>query len=236
MLVIVLNALAIVLGTGIGIGLKKLVREDAVKSILKVLGVLVIIVSLTGILEAMVIVNDGKIDFQFELLLLVTISLGALSGELLKLEDKFLNFQDKIEKKVNTKRNLTKGFFEATLLFCVGALAIVGTFNAATGDPSLIYLKTVLDFVSSILLSATLGIGVVFSSVIVFLYQGIMFVVFYYSGSMLTNEFINVISLVGYVIILCMGINFISGKKIKIMNLLPALLFAIIYYLVFYYD
>ncbi len=233
MLAIFVNALAIVLGTGIGIGLKKVIKEDAVKSILKVLGVLVIIISLTGILEAMVVFIDGKIGFQYELLLLVTISLGALVGELLKLEERFITFQDKISEKVNAKSNLTKGFFEATLLFCVGALAIVGSFNAATGDSSLIYLKTVLDFISSILLSATLGVGVVFSSIIVFLYQGIMFAIFYYSGSMLTSEFINVISLIGYVIIMCMGINFISGKKIKIMNLLPALVFAIIYYLVF---
>lgn len=233
MLAIVLNVLAIVLGTGIGVVLKRIIREDAVKSILKVLGVLVLIISFTGILEAMVVFVDSKIGFQYELLLLVTISLGALVGELLKLEERFNRVQAKIEEKVNTKRNLTKGFFEATLLFCVGALAIVGTFNAATGDPSLIHLKTVLDFISSILLSATLGVGVVFSAVIVFLYQGIMFVVFYYSGSMLTAEFINVISLIGYVIIMCMGINFISGKKIKIMNLLPALVFAVIYYLVF---
>lgn len=233
MLAIVINALAIVLGTGIGVGLRKIIKEDAVKSILKVLGVLVIIISLTGILEAMVVFTDGQIGFQYELLLLVTISLGALVGELLKLEERFITFQEKIEDKVKTKTNLTKGFFEATLLFCVGALAIVGSFNAATGNPSLIYLKTVLDFISSILLSATLGVGVVFSAVIVFLYQGIMFAIFYYSGSMLTAEFISIISLVGYVIIMCMGINFISGKKIKIMNLLPALLFAIIYYLVF---
>ncbi|HHX79219.1 MAG TPA: DUF554 domain-containing protein [Acholeplasmataceae bacterium] len=233
MLAIIINALGIVLGTGIGVGLRKIIKEDAVKSILKVLGVLVIIISLTGILEAMVVFTDGQIGFQYELLLLVTISLGALVGELLKLEERFITFQEKIEDKVKTKTNLTKGFFEATLLFCVGALAIVGSFNAATGNPSLIYLKTVLDFISSILLSATLGVGVVFSAVIVFLYQGIMFAIFYYSGSMLTAEFISIISLVGYVIIMCMGINFISGKKIKIMNLLPALLFAIIYYLVF---
>lgn len=233
MLAIIINALGIVLGTGIGVGLRKIIKEDAVKSILKVLGVLVIIISLTGILEAMLVFTDGQIGFQYELLLLVTISLGALVGELLKLEERFITFQEKIEDKVKTKTNLTKGFFEATLLFCVGALAIVGSFNAATGNPSLIYLKTVLDFISSILLSATLGVGVVFSAVIVFLYQGIMFAIFYYSGSMLTAEFISIISLVGYVIIMCMGINFISGKKIKIMNLLPALLFAIIYYLVF---
>lgn len=233
MLAIFINALAIVIGTGIGLGLKKVIREEAVQSILKVLGVLVIIISLTGILKAMIVIIDDKIQIQYELLLLVSISLGALVGEILKLETRFISFQEKINNKAHTKNNLTKGFFEASLLFCIGALAIVGSFNAATGDPSLIYLKTVLDFVSSILLSATLGLGVIFSSIIVFLYQGIMFVVFYYSGSRFTYEFINVISLVGYVIILCMGINFILGKKIKIMNLLPALLFAIIYYLVF---
>ena len=136
---------------------------------------------------------------------------------------------DKIEKKIN-RGNISEGFVNATLIFCVGSMAIVGSFDAAMGNPNTIYIKTVLDCVTSIVLASTLGFGVALSSLSILIYQGALTICFYFIGSKFPSDLLNLFNCVGYVMIATIGINFVIKDKVKVANMLPSLIITILIY------
>jgi len=163
------------------------------------------------------------------IIMVFSILFGAIIGELLKIEEFLENFGDKIKNKVKAKSSFTEGFITATLIFCVGSMAIIGSINEGlTGDATILYTKSILDGITSIALSSTLGIGVMFSTLPILIYQGGITLFSSTIKNLFTTHAINMITGVGGVLIIGIGFNLLGIKKIKLANFLPALIIAFI--------
>jgi uncharacterized membrane protein YqgA involved in biofilm formation len=139
-------------------------------------------------------------------------------------------FQSKVSK--GGGGNFAQGFVTASLLFCVGAMAIVGSLeDGLTGDAGTLLAKSILDGVSAVIFAATMGIGVVFSAIPVFIYQGAITLLAGFIKPFLTDMVISQTSLVGSILIIGIGFNMLELKKFKVGNMLPAIFIPIIYYI-----
>lgn len=227
------NGLTVVAGSIIGLIFRKFIKKETCDSVLKAMGIVVLLIGLIGVIENMVTVTDGKITTSGTLLLIIAIAVGTFIGEFLKIDDRMNNFGLMLEKKLN-KGKIAEGFITATLIFCVGSMAIIGSMESAQGNPNTIYLKSALDGITSIALASTLGFGVALSSVTVVVYQGLLTLLFVLLDNFIPGDFIISFSMVGYAMVACLGLNFLMKDKIKVANMLPALVVVIIYHLVMY--
>jgi uncharacterized membrane protein YqgA involved in biofilm formation len=151
-------------------------------------------------------------------------------GTLIDLDGKLSSLGDRLQKKNKTESQsstFSRGFVTASLLFCVGAMTIVGSMNAGiSGDNEMLYTKSLLDLISATMLSATLGIGVLFSAAFVLVFQGALVGLSMLLGSFLSEFAINELICAGSVLITALGLNLIGVTKIKVANLLPGLIFV----------
>ncbi|HKM29466.1 MAG TPA: DUF554 domain-containing protein [Bacilli bacterium] len=228
------NAIAILGGATLGLLLKKIIKKEIFDSVLKAIGIVVLLFGIAGVLRYMLQVDavTGVISTSYELILIVTLAVGMMIGELLKIDYHIESLGSKIEKKLN-KGSFSLGFVSATLVFCVGAMAIIGSMNAALGDFNTLYLKSAIDAVTAIVLASTLGWGVLFAAIPVLVYQGGLTLAAIFLGDFMSAEFIAVFSMVGYAMVACIGLNFLIKERIKIANMLPAMILVILYFVVF---
>ena len=229
------NVAGILLGSLIGLLLKKGIPERVNQAILKVQGLAICVIGLNGVIAAMFTVNPatGKLSDAGGLLLLVSLVLGCLIGELCRLDDHLNRFGLFVEGRIRSK-GFAKGFVTATLFFSIGAMSIIGPINdGLTGDSSILYIKTTLDFTTSIVLASALGAGVAFSAVPVFLAQGTVALLARHISPFITDSLLSIICMVGFSIVLIIGTNLLCDTKVKTANLLPALLVAVCYHFVF---
>ena len=224
------NCAAVIAGGAIGLLFKKGIKESFTESINKSLGIAVLIIGLNGVISNMFTVKDGKPSSSGELLLVIFLVLGTLIGEILGLDDKFKKFSEGIEKKFG-KGGFSSGFISSTLLFCIGAMAIIGSLNdGLKNDSSILFVKSALDFTSAIVLGATLGFGVMFSAIPILLYQGGITLLAGALGGLLQGELLEQVCFVGYAIIVAIGLNFILEKKFKTLNMVPAIFLPVVYH------
>jgi len=163
------------------------------------------------------------------IIMVFSILFGAIIGEILKIEEFLENFGNKIKNRIKIKSSFTEGFITSTLIFCVGSMAIIGSINEGlTGDATILYTKSILDGITSIALSSTLGIGVMFSTLPILIYQGGITLFSSTIKNLFTTHAINMITGVGGVLIIGIGLNLLGIKKIKLANFLPALIIAFI--------
>ncbi len=231
MLGTIVNVVAIFVGGLLGILFRKIIKKELLEAVLKVVGMVVLIFGLIGVLQSMIHVEGGLLITEGELLLLVCLTVGTLIGEVLKIDEHLIHFGEKLEKKLN-KGAFSEGFITASLIFCVGAMAIIGSISAASGNYQVLYLKAAIDGITAMILASTLGIGVVFSGITVFLYQGSITLLSSALDSFMSAAFINSFNAVGYVIVGCIGLNFLREQKLKIANMIPSLFLVILYYLI----
>ncbi|MDD3171706.1 MAG: DUF554 domain-containing protein [Bacilli bacterium] len=234
MLATVVNAIAVLVGASLGLLLKKIIKKEICDSVLKAIGIVVLLFGIAGVMRYMLHINvdTGEITTSNELILIITMAVGMMIGELLKIDHHLETFGNHLERKLG-KSSFSVGFVSSTLVFCVGAMAIVGSVNAALGDSSVIYLKSAIDMVTAVVLASTLGFGVLFSAIPIILYQGGLTIGAYFLGNFMSDQFIAVFSMVGYAMVACIGLNFLIKERIKVANMLPALILVILYFLVF---
>ena len=229
-----INAIGVIVGGLIGLLFRKFIKKEYCDAVLKGMGIVVLLVGLFGVIENTIVIEALKVSFEGTLLLIISIGVGTFLGETIKIDDHLNNFALKLEKKVN-KGKISEGFITATALYCVGAMTIIGTLNDTLGNPETIYLKAALDMVTSIVLASTLGIGVLFSAGSIIVYQGLLTLIFALLNNVINQdallELTRLVSMVGYVLVMAIGFNFLVKDKIKVTNMLPALLIPIIYYL-----
>ena len=227
-----INALLILVGGVIGLVFKKAVSKEMEFSVHKATGVAVLVIGVCGVLSVMLKAGaDGKVSSSGELLLVVSLTLGTFVGELLKLEERLNKGCKWIENKFKMSGFAT-GFITSTMIYCVGAMAIVGSINdGLLGDSSTLVTKGILDGVTSVVLAASLGYGVLFSAIPVLLYQGGMTLLAGLLDNVLKGAPLDNICMVGYALVMCIGINFLynGDKKIKTVNMLPSLLVPVGY-------
>jgi uncharacterized membrane protein YqgA involved in biofilm formation len=221
---VLVNVVAIVIGGSIGLIFKKGLNEKMLKLILQGIGLSVIIIGISG-----AIMSENL------LLLVISLVLGGIIGGLLKIEHNLDKLGSSIEKKFSkeSENGFAEGFVMASLVYCVGAMAIVGSIEAGvSGNNETLYIKAILDGISAIVFTATLGYGVIFSGISVLIYQGSIVLLGVQLESFLTDEMINEISAVGGVLIMGIGITLLEIKKIHVGDLLPAVLIPVIWFLV----
>ncbi len=227
----IVNFAAIIIGGLIGLLIKNGIPERVERSIMSMQGLAVIVIGANGMLASMLIVNTetGRVSDNGGLLLLISLVVGAALGEVIDIDKRLNDTAKRIEVKLKAD-GFAKGFVSATLIFAIGAMAIIGALNdGLTGDSSVLIVKSTLDFVVSIILASSLGIGVLFSAIPVFLYQGAISLSASYLSPLLKGELLDNITMVGYALVITIGLNFLFDTKIKTANLLPALLIPIIY-------
>lgn len=174
----------------------------------------------------------GVITVDNTIVMIVSVLLGAITGEALRLEERLTNGVKKLEDKVkhlNYVNNLGEGFIAATMIFCVGSMAIVGSLESGLlGVHSTLYAKSILDGIVSILLGSSLGAGVILSSIPVLLYEGALTLL---AGGMepyLGEAVINEVVVVGSLLLIGLGLNMLDITELKVMNYVPAMIFPVI--------
>ena len=217
----VANAVGIVSGCVAGILLGKWVPEKMSHAITMGLALCVLYIGIDGVLAG-----------EETLVAILSMVIGTITGELLRLDDRIHALGEMIGKRFaggNGGGKIAEGFVTASLLFCVGAMAVVGSLESGlSGDHATLYAKTMLDTVSALLFAATLGIGVAFSAAAVFVYQGTITLLSSLIAPYLDMATINEMKCVGSIIIIGLSLNMLGLTKMKVMNFVPAIFFPIL--------
>ena len=176
-----------------------------------------------------------SIKMEHVLICVFSLLLGGLSGELLKIDKQLNTFGEWLKRNFRFKsERFTEGFVSASLIYCIGAMAVLGAIEEGAGNfPTILLTKSVMDGFSSIAFAAALGVGVIFSSIPVAVYQGIITLIAFLFADSLNMSIVNELSAVGGILIIGLGINILEIKDIKVVNLLPALVFVIVLMLIF---
>ena len=169
------------------------------------------------------------------LIMIFSIVIGSIIGELLSLDSVLDKFSDRLKNRIGSKNDkFSEGLIAAFLLFCMGSMTILGAFEEGLGNsPNLLYAKSLLDGFSSIALSAGLGIGVMFSAIPLLIYQGGLTLFAGWLGKFFSDIVINEMSAVGGLMLIGLGISILEIKSIKVINMTPGLLVAIILAIIF---
>ncbi len=227
-----INTAAVILGSLIGIFAKKGLKQRFQDILMSSCGVAVIFIGAAGAFSGMFKVEGSKISAGGSMLLIGSLVTGGLVGELINIEEKMDFLGEKLKKLFHAQNDnrFVEGFVNTSLVICVGAMAIVGSIqDGLTGDFSMLVVKAVLDFVIVIVFAATYGIGTMCSAIPIFIYQGLITFIAHLAGNFVSDSLVQNLSFVGSSLIFCVGINLTFGKKIKVGNLLPALLGPVIY-------
>ncbi len=222
MLGVIANTLAIFLGGGLGLLLKKGIPERVSHAVMLALGLCTLYMGI-----------DGALVGQETIVLIVAMALGTMVGTAIDLDGKINRLGEKLSG--HFRGNVTEGFLTASLLFCIGAMAIVGAMDAGLrGDNRVYFTKSVLDFFGSCMLASTLGIGVMLSGISVFVVQGLLVLLaLFLRNALADSAMVAELVCCGNVIIIGLGLNLLGVTKLKIANFLPAILFAPLFYLLF---
>jgi uncharacterized membrane protein YqgA involved in biofilm formation len=227
----IINTAAVIVGGALGILLKNAFSERFEKILMQALGLATGFIGITGVLKYMLVIENGSISVQGTMLLIFSLVIGCLLGEWLNIEAKTekLGVKLKALAKVKNDALFVDGFVNASLIICVGAMAIVGAMqDGLTGDSSTLIAKSLLDFALVAILAASYGIGAVFSALPLFVYQGAITLISALFGSIITDTLIAELSFVGSALIFCVGVNLVREKTFRVANMLPALLIPIL--------
>lgn len=224
-----INTVAIILGGILGGLFGRFLKERHQDSLQKACGVSVLFIAIGGVLEGILTVENGSVVSGRAMLLVGSLALGALVGELINIEYWFERFGEWLKRKTGNSKDarFVDGFVTASLTVCIGAMAIVGAIeDGLTGDYSILLTKAILDLIIIMVMTCSLGKGCIFSAIPVFVLQGSVTALAVLIKPLMTEAALGNLSLVGNVLIFCVGVNLIWGKKVLVANLLPAILFA----------
>ncbi|QZY54242.1 DUF554 domain-containing protein [Crassaminicella profunda] len=222
MLGTIVNALAIIGGSLVGLFFRGGIPEKYNETIIKANGLSVLLIGVMGAIKT-----------QNVLLVIFSMVIGSILGEFLRIEDNLDRLGAYIGNKMGDQEGgIAKGFVTASLLFCVGSMAIVGSLQSGlSNNHQTLFAKSVLDGITSVVFASTLGVGVIFSSIAVFIYQGIITLAASSMKVFLTESVIGEMSSVGGLLIMALGFNMLEFKRIKVGNMLPAMFIPLIYYI-----
>ncbi|MBE6762506.1 MAG: DUF554 domain-containing protein [Ruminococcaceae bacterium] len=229
----IINVIAVIIGATIGILLHKFIPSRLQNTVMSGIGLAVCFVGISGVISKMLVAESGGFSTKDTMLMIASLVIGAFVGELLNIEKFLERFGDfcKGHIKFNKENSrFTEGFVSASLLFCVGAMAIVGSLeDGLRGDYTTLFAKSLMDGTVAIFFAATMGAGVYLSILPVAIYQGAITLLAGVVKPLLSDALIGQLSLVGSVLIFAIGLNMCAKTKIKTGNLLPAVLVPVFY-------
>jgi len=217
----IVNSAAVVLGSILGVFINKGIKDEYKNIIMDAVGLTVVVMGI-----------GSAIKSENLILVIISIVLGSIIGEAIGIQQKLDKLGDGLEKRLGKgNSNFSKGFVTGSLVFCIGAMAIVGALESGlTGDNSTLFAKSVLDGITSIIFASTLGIGVAFSAVSLLVYEGSISLLASFLSNLLSTQAITEMSSVGGILIIAIGLNVLGIKKIKVGNMLPAVFIPLLYF------
>lgn len=226
----IINSAAIVVGGIFGLLFGKFMKERIQDTLLKACGVCVLFIGIAGAMEGMLKISGSSLLSCRSMFIVASISLGAVVGEILNIEHGFERFGEWLKVKTgNAKaKGFVNGFVTASLTVCIGAMAVIGAIrDGISGDYSILVTKAILDMIIIMVMTCSLGKGCIFSAIPVFVFQGIITALARLIKPLMTTAALANLSLVGSILIFCIGVNTVWDKRIKVANLLPSLVFAV---------
>ncbi len=227
----IINAVAIIIGGIIGHFTGKLFKQEQQSALNKACGVSVMFIAIAGAMQGMLHIDAGTIISGKSMLVVLCLAIGTIIGELIGIEKEFERFGEWLKKKTGNSgdRQFVNAFVTASLTVSIGAMAIVGAIqDGIQGDYSTLAVKSVLDFIIIAVMTSSLGKGCIFSAIPVFLFEGIITLLAGLVSPIMTDMAIAYLSLIGSILIFCVGINLVWGKIIRVANMLPAVILAVI--------
>ena len=222
MIGVLVNTLTVIVGSTIGLLFRKLIPEQWTDFIMKGIALCTLYIGI-----------DGALEGTNTLVTIISIAAGALIGAVLDLDGKLNRFasgrENRFKKEGCGGPTIAEGFVTASLLFCVGAMTIVGSLQAGlTGDNTMLYTKATLDFISSLIFAASLGIGVLLAAAFVLVFQGAIVLAAQAAAPLLTDYVVAEMTCVGSILIVGLALNILGVTNLKIMNFLPAIFLPIL--------
>jgi uncharacterized protein len=221
------NTVTIIIGCLLGLLVQKGLHDKYKTIIMQAIGLSVLFVGAT-------VTIGGLLDPDSEpVLFIISLVIGGALGELIGIEKALDKLGLMLQNKVGSQQsNIAEGFVTASLLFCVGTMAVIGSLDSGLrGDHTMLYAKSVIDGITAMILASTLGVGVIFSAAVVFIYQGAIILFAGLLEPLLTIDVIREISIIGGILIFGIGLSMMEIKRIKTVNLLPAIIVPVFYYL-----
>ncbi|MBR5535196.1 MAG: DUF554 domain-containing protein [Clostridia bacterium] len=231
----IVNVIAVMAGSFVGLFAKKLISDRLREGIMAALGLAVFTIGLSGIVTNSIFVSGSSLSSEFTLLMILALAIGTLIGTLIDIEKRLDDlgrfFQEKLTKN-QSGSTFAEGFVSASLLFCVGSMAIVGSLNdGISHDPNILFAKSILDGIMAVVFASTLGVGTMMSCLSLVVYQGGITLCASLVAPYLTDTVISQMGLIGNVLIMAIGLNFVYKPKFKVGNMLPSVFIPFIYYL-----
>lgn len=225
----IINTGAIILGGGFGLAFGRFMKESMQDTLCKTCGVATMFLAIAGAMEGMLSLRDGSLVSGGSMLIIGCLAIGALIGELMDLEGAFERFGEWLKIKTGNARDrgFVDAFVTASLTVCIGAMAIVGSIqDGIRGDYSILAAKAVLDLIIVMVMTCSMGKGCIFSAIPVALFQGSITALAGIIRPLMTDAALANLSLIGSILIFCVGVNLVWGKKLKVANMLPAVFLA----------
>lgn len=226
----VINSAAIVVGGVFGHLFGKILNERIQDSLQKASGICVLFIGIAGAMEGMLKLSGSSLSAGRSMLIVASLAFGALVGEILNIEHGFERFGEWLKVKTgNAKdKSFVEGFVTASLTVCIGAMAVVGSIkDGISGDYSILVTKAILDLIIITVMTCSLGKGCAFSAIPVAVFQGLITALARLIKPLMTDGALANLSLIGSILIFCVGVNLVWDKRIKVANLLPSLVFAV---------
>ena len=227
----IINSAAIVAGGLIGHFTGKLFRQDQQESLTKACGISVLFISIAGAMQGMLHIDNGEILSGKSMLVVLCLAVGTIIGEIIGIEKRVEKFGEWLKNKTGNSgdKQFVNAFVTASLTVCIGAMAIVGAIqDGILGDYSTLAVKSVLDFIIIAVMTSSLGKGCAFSAIPVFVFEGIITLLARLLSPIMTDLAIAYLSLIGSILIFCVGLNLLWNKMIRVANMLPAVLIAVL--------
>ena len=223
MIGVIINVITVIIGSGIGLLLKKGIPDRVSNAAMTGLGVCTLYIGISGSLCG-----------ENTLILIAAVVIGAVVGTLLDIDGAINRLAERVENKFNKNGkevSIAEGFVSATLLFCVGSMTVTGSIQAGvTGDNTVLITKAMLDMVSSMMLASSLGLGVMLSCVAVFVIQGGLVLVAEFIAPLMSTGAVNEMTCAGSLLIIMIGTNLMGLSKFKVADFLPAIVLAPVIY------
>lgn len=226
----IINSAAIIVGGVFGHLFGKILNERIQDSLQKASGICVLFIGIAGAMEGMLKLSGSSLSAGRSMLIVASLALGALVGEILNIEHGFERFGEWLKVKTgNAKdKSFVEGFVTASLTVCIGAMAVVGSIkDGISGDYSILVTKAILDLIIITVMTCSLGKGGAFSAIPVAVFQGLITALARLIKPLMTDGALANLSLIGSILIFCVGVNLVWDKRIKVANLLPSLVFAV---------
>lgn len=229
----VVNVAGIIVGGLTGLICGKLLSKKLQNTLQMSCAVAVIFIAIGETLSNMLKINpDGTIETIGIMMMIASLSIGSLIGEIIDIDDKMEQFGKWLRTTTGNDGDSTfiEGFVTASLTVCVGAMAVIGAIeDRLMNNYNILFAKAVLDLIIVMIMTASLGKGCIFSAISVGIFQGLLTLLAGFLQPLMTEEALNNISYIGNILIFCVGVNLMFGKKIRVANLLPSIIIAYIW-------